>query len=392
MPVDLSGPMRAAIKSLLADAKKAEEEGNREQAVVAYQQVASLYRRWADETSVVAAKRQRLQSADQYEQYGQRLAAGRASAPAPGGSQMERGDEDEEGLERQLEHLIHQSNIRWEDIGGLEDTKQEIKMAFALSTVEMPQGVTLEGWRGILLYGPPGTGKTLLAAATSHSLEATFFNVSLSGILSKYFGESSRLISALYNVARERAPSVVYLDEFEALATQRTGEESGAERRVLSTLLSELDGIHTKDHPGYVLTIAASNVPWLLDKAILSRFQSKILIPLPDPTARKSILSIILAGRGITSDWSMDGVVESTEGYSGRELDALVRSVVNHMVLEANPDLTKTVDRGLKALKEYKLRVRPLSKHDWKVGLTRLTRVTTEQDYQVFLNFEKELS
>jgi len=382
--------MRAAIQSLLADAKKAQEAGNRQQAVVDYQQVASLYRRWANETGVPATKRLYLGNADTYEQYARRLTTGQAPVAAPVGALMERGDTDEDGLEQQIEHLVHKSTVRWEDIGGLEETKEEIKIAYALSAVGMPEGVNLEGWRAILLYGPPGTGKTMLAAATSNGLQATFFNVSLSGILSKYFGESSRLISTLYNVARERAPSVVYMDEFEALATQRTGEESGAERRVLSTVLSELDGIQSKSDSRYVLNIAASNVPWLLDKAILSRFQRKVLIPLPDPAARQAILSILLQKRGLTSERPLAEVVAATEWLSGRELDAAVRATVNHMVLEMNSDLASAAGQGLEGLKRYKLRVRPLSRKDWDAGLATVQRVTTAESYRAFLRFQQE--
>jgi SpoVK/Ycf46/Vps4 family AAA+-type ATPase len=382
--------MRAAIQSLLADAKKALETGNREQAVVDYQQVASLYRRWANETGVPTTKHQYLGNADAYEQYANRLTTGQAPVAAPGGAQMERGDADEGGLDQQIEHLIHKSTVRWEDIGGLEETKEEIKIAYALSAVGMPEGVNLEGWRAILLYGPPGTGKTMLAAATSNGLQATFFNVALSSILSKYFGESSRLITTLYTVSRGRAPSVVYMDEFEAIATQRTGEESGAERRVLSTILSELDGIQSKSDPRYVLTIAATNVPWLLDKAILSRFQRKVLIPLPDPPARQAILSILLKKRGLTSERPLAEVVKVTEWLSGRELDAAVRATVNHMVMEMNSGLASAAGQGLEELKQYKLRVRSLSRKDWDAGLATVQRVTNEESYGAFLRFQRE--
>ncbi len=302
MPNELSGPVKAAIQSLLKEARTALEAGNREQTIVAYQQVASLYRRLANETAIPALKQQYLGSADIYEQNANALASGRAAIPAPGGAQMERGDKDEDGIEGQISHLVHKSTVSWDDLGGLDKTKQEIKLAYALSTVRMPVGVKLGGWRAILLYGPPGTGKTMLAAATSNGLQATFFNVPLSSILSKYFGESSKLITALYNVARQRAPSVVYMDEFEALAAQRTGEESGAERRVLSSVLAELDGLAGKSDDRYTLTICATNVPWMLDKAILSRFQRRVLIPLPDPAARASILTILLKRRGLRSE------------------------------------------------------------------------------------------
>jgi SpoVK/Ycf46/Vps4 family AAA+-type ATPase len=116
--------------------------------------------------------------------------------------------------------------------------------------------------------GPPGTGKTLLAAATAGNLEATFFNVKVSSLLSKYFGESTKLISALYSVARRLSPAVIFLDEFESLTPSRGSGESGSERRIVSTLLAELDGLQGKDDDSFVMTICATNLPWLLDLAI----------------------------------------------------------------------------------------------------------------------------
>jgi katanin p60 ATPase-containing subunit A1 len=183
--------------------------------------------------------------------------------------------------------LIHKSDVQWGDIGGLEDTKDSIKSAYALALAQKPAGVQVSSWRNLLMYGPPGTGKTLLAAATAGNLEATFFNVKVSSLLSKYFGESTKLISALFSVARRLSPAVIFLDEFESLTPVRGSGESGAERRIVSTLLAELDGLQAKDDTGFVLTICATNLPWLLDLAILSRFQRRIYVPLPDPDARR---------------------------------------------------------------------------------------------------------
>lgn len=390
MPIDLSGPIKRLIDENLGKARKSEESGKRTEAVPLYRQAAGLYRQWAQETDTPELKKQRLLNAETYEKYAEHLASGKAAHPQPAGAQMERGDEDEEGLDRQIEHLVYRSPVTWSDIGGLEKTKEEIKLAFAMSIVGTPPGVRLEGWRAILLYGPPGTGKTMTAAAASNGLHATFFNVPLSNILSKYFGESSKLASALFRVARQKAPAVLYMDEFESLAAQRTGEESGAERRILSSILAELDGIMTKGDDRYVLTIAATNVPWLLDKAILSRFQRKILIPLPDPPARESILTILLRKRGLSSETPLSEIVAATEWFSGRELDALARAAVNHMVLEMNADLTSLADQGQEAIRSYKLKVRTLGRKDWDAGLATVQRVTTERSYQDFLKFKQE--
>ena len=144
--------------------------------------------------------------------------------------------------------------------------------------------------------------------------------------------ESSKLISSLYAEARRFAPSIVYIDEIEALSTQRSGDETGAERRVISSLLTELDGLAGKSDKRYVLTIAATNIPWLLDKAILSRFEKKIFVPLPDERARESILRIHLEHQGIESDVSYKELAVMTEGYSGRELERISQEVVSRTI------------------------------------------------------------
>jgi len=254
----------------------------------------------------------------------------------------------------------------------------------------MPAGVKLEGWRAILFFGPPGTGKTMLAAATSNGLEASFFNVPLSSILSKYFGESSKLVSALFGVARKRNPSVLFLDEFESIAAERTGEESGAERRVLSSFLTELDGLKTKSDPRYILTIAATNAPRLLDRAILSRFQRKVLIPLPDPVARASILNIHLRKAGIRSELPLEKIASETQWYSGRELDAMVRYATNGMIMEENPNISALVDQGKKALGDYTLKVRALTERDWQRARESIKPRMNSALYQEFLDFERE--
>src|SRR5439155_13430442 len=199
------------------------------------------------------------------------------------------------------------SPVTWDQIGGLEETKREIKYALALSIAKAPEGVQIPTWRNVLFYGPPGTGKTLLAAATSNAIRlnakdetrAVFFNVKVSSVMSKYFGESTKIVSELYGQARDTSPAVVFLDEFEALAISRDNDNSGPERRILSTILSELDGLSEKGRRDiYVLTIAATNRPWDLDPAVLSRFEKKILIPLPDEATRRAILEIHLAKKG----------------------------------------------------------------------------------------------
>lgn len=284
----------------------------------------------------------------------------------------------------EVSQLIHRSAVTWEAIGGLEKAKEDVKIAYGIEIARKPKGVKLKGLRAILLYGPPGTGKTLLAAATSNGMEATFFNVALGGILSKYFGEFSKLINTLYTEARRLAPSVVYFDEIDALSVQRSGDETGAERRVLSSLLTELDGLANKSDDRYILTIAATNLPWLLDKAILSRFERKIFVPLPDEKARESILRIHLERRGVDLDVSYQELAAMTEGYSGRELERISQEAVSKMIKELNPQIPELVDRGFDTVRSYELKLRPVTKHDFEAVLAHVRPEVSDSDLRRF--------
>ena len=389
MRADLTGAIKAAIDSNLAKAKRAERRGDRASASAQYRLCASLARQYVENPIPSEAKDSWLKLAQSYEQLAERLLAA-PEAPAKEPRQLESSQGDMP-FRQEIENLIYSSPVRWDDIGGLDETKDEIKFAYGIEFVEKPTGVRLEGWRTILLYGPPGTGKTMLAAATSHSLKATFFNVSLSSILSKYFGESPKLISTLYAAAREKAPSVIYMDEFESLAGRRGEDESGAERRVVTSLLTELDGLAGKGNVSYVLTMAATNMPWLLDEAILSRFQKRIYVAAPDDSARGSILQLFLDQSGYQLDFSLSELVSMTAGYSGRELRRLCQDVGNKVIKEMNPDISRLVDKGPEALSKYKLQLRPLRKEEFRMVLAQMKPETTGEALKRFTQWQRGL-
>jgi katanin p60 ATPase-containing subunit A1 len=374
MGVDLSAQTYARFQKAEAQAKHFWEQGRGLEAAAAYRRCAGLMRQYAKYGASKQIRQRRLKRAKQYEELADRIEAGAAASPAAeagGTADYENGVLD----------LIHRSTVTWEDIGGLEATKAEIQSAYALALARRPKGVRLGSARNMLLYGPPGTGKTLLAAAASNELDATFFNVKVSDMLSKWFGESTKLVSALYDVAEKRAPSVVFLDEFDALTPPRGGGESGAERRILSTLLSELDGLTEKgDSAAYVLTIGATNVPWLVDNAILSRFGAKLIhVPLPDAEARAAILAIQLDKAGHKSQVSIKDLVASTKGYSGREITQMCQEAIGRMVARANPSLLDVADKGKLELSSYELQVTPLTAEDFEHALSRVRPGTTRE-------------
>jgi len=392
MPVDLSASIYAQYKRARKRAEEAVRRGATAEAAVTYRHAAELMRQYAEYTRDAVVKKQRLKRAEAHTQMANQLDSLPPSRLMPAMPVAAKSAEPagETDYEAEVLVLIEESSIRWSDIGGLESTKQAIKSAYGLAVARKPKGVRIEAWRNLLLFGPPGTGKTLLAAATAGSLDATFFNVKVSNVLSKYFGESSKLISALYSTARRLSPAVIFLDEFEALTPPRGEGESGAERRIVSTLLAELDGLASKDEENYVLTIGATNLPWLLDSAILSRFQKRIFVPLPDAEARRSILEIHLTKRGHKTRLPIPKLVERTEGYSGREIEQVCQTAITSMTQRANPSLMDVVDRGQAALREYEIKVEPISEEDFVVAFSQIHPATDAALVRRHLEWQKK--
>jgi katanin p60 ATPase-containing subunit A1 len=394
MPIDLSASYHDQYQRALRRAEKALAAGDGQSAASHYHHAASFIEKYAAyvsdgkiQSSLKARGVQLRQLAEQAA--GGQLASGPAldviSVATPDGAE---GDD----LRQHVLALIQRSSVTWEDIAGLEGTKREIKTAYALTMARQPDGVKLTAPRTMLLYGPPGTGKTLLAAATSNGLDATFFSVKVSDVLSKYFGESTKLVDTLYAVAREHSPAVIFLDEFDAITRARgEGSESGAERRLLSTLLAELDGLNTKDDPAFVLTIAATNRPWDVDSAVRSRFSRQVYVPLPDEAARRRILEIQLEERGHETRVSYEKLVARTAGYSGREIAQMCEQAVAHMVARVNPGLVDVVDRGREAVVDYQIEVEPVKAEDFDAAFAAVgDPETTEVDLQRFARWEKE--
>lgn len=392
--MDLSASVKESLDAVLQRARGYEARGALSAAASCYRKAGGLMRQYARMTVSPKIRAERLAQARLYEDLVSKLTSGlymKVPGTSPEGHVAERNlPTEDDRYEDAITALIETTPLRWDDIGGLEETKQTIKMAYVLAIAQAPAGVQLSGWRNILLYGPPGTGKTLLAAVTSAQLDATFFNASVSALLSKYFGESSKLITALYATARRRAPAVIFLDELDALTPQRGGGEGNAERRVLSTLLMELDGLSGKARDAYVLTIGATNTPWDMDAAILSRFEKKIYVPLPDLQAREAILSIHLQERGYASEVSYQELAQRTAGLSGRELQRVCQEAVSHMIQRMNPDLTEVAQEGLAAVKNYRLTVCPLTREDFEAILREVRPETAPEMLQRFANWQQK--
>jgi katanin p60 ATPase-containing subunit A1 len=393
MEVDVHQPLKQA----LAKAKAAVEDGDAPKAAGLYEKAANLMSLWAEQALGREAEERRKKKALEYRELARRLRSGETEprpsvreAPRPAAADAAGGGE----LRSIVANLLHTSPIGWDDIGGLEETKNEIKFALGMTLAQPPPGIRIAAWTRMLFYGPPGTGKTLLAAATSNAVRSSenvpsvFYSVKVSNILSKYFGESSKILSELYGTARDTSPAVVFLDEFEALAGQRDQGDSGAERRILSTLLSELDGMDSKGRSDlYVLTIAATNRPWDLDAAVLSRFEKKVLIPLPDEETRERILRIHIEKKGFASEVDPAELARITDGMSGREIERFCKEATTGMIEECNRGIPALVDRGLDAVRKHRLQARPLARADFDAAARHVRPQTSPEEMRKYLEW-----
>jgi spastin len=192
--------------------------------------------------------------------------------------------------------LTETPNVKWDDIVGLENAKRALQEAVVLPTLrsDLFQGIRSPD-RGILLYGPPGNGKTMLAKAAASAAKATFLSVSASSLTSKWHGEGEKLVRALFKVAQERAPSIIFIDEVDSLLGERGSNEHEASRRLKTEFLVQMDGA-TGDASARVLVLAATNRPQDLDSAVVRRLPKRIYIPLPDANARKFLIQKLLEG------------------------------------------------------------------------------------------------
>lgn len=225
------------------------------------------------------------------------------------------------------EVLVETPNVGWQDIGGLDSVKQEMKEAveWPLKHPEIFQRMGIRPARGILLYGPPGTGKTLVAKAVAKESEANFIHVKGPSLLSMWVGKSEEGMRKVFERARQVAPCIIFFDEIDALAGRR-GVESGTKvtERVLNQMLAEMDGLEDLND---ILVIGATNRPDMLDPGILrpGRFDKILLVGAPEEEGRLQILNIHTKKMPLTKDVDLKDLARKTIGYTGADLEAVVR-------------------------------------------------------------------
>ena len=271
------------------------------------------------------------------------------------------------------EIIVEVPNVRWEDVGGLHDVKQELREAveWPLKHPEAFERLGIDPPKGILLYGPPGTGKTLLAKAVATESEANFTAIKGPEVFSKWVGESEKAIREIFRKARQSAPCVILFDEIDALAPRRGNLSSHAAESVVNQLLTEMDGIEKLEK---VFIIATTNRPDIIDPALLrpGRIDRMIEVPLPDKKARLEILKVHTRKMPLAKDVKLEKLAEKTEGYSGADIAAVCR------------------EAAMSALRED-INAKQVKKKHFDMALKKIRPSVSKADVERIRNYVKEL-
>lgn len=254
------------------------------------------------------------------------------------------------------EVLVETPNVTWDDVGGLQDIKQELIEAveWPLKKKEVFKRLGIRPPRGVLIYGPPGTGKTMLAKAVAKETEANFIAIKGPELLSKWVGESEKAVREIFSKARQVSPAIIFIDEIDAMAPNRSqsSHDSGrSTEKVVNQLLTEMDGMQELND---VVVIAATNRPDVMDTALLrpGRFDRIILAGVPDEASREAIFKVHL--KGMKHDASIPELVSLTEGYVGADIEAVCREAAM-FELRKNIDAEKVTKKSFeKALEKVR--------------------------------------
>ncbi|EGR30399.1 transitional endoplasmic reticulum ATPase, putative [Ichthyophthirius multifiliis] len=237
------------------------------------------------------------------------------------------------------ETVVEVPNVKWDDIGGLEDTKKQLQemILFPIEHPEKFHKFGMQPSKGVLFYGPPGCGKTLLAKAVANECSANFISIKGPELLTMWFGESEANVREIFDKARAAAPCVLFFDELDSVAVQRggsSGDAGGAGDRVINQLLTEMDGVSSKKN---LFFIGATNRPEILDEAIIrpGRLDQLIYIPLPDQPSRLGILKANLRKTPISKDISLEFIAQITDGFSGADITEICQKAAKAAVRDS---------------------------------------------------------
>ena len=286
------------------------------------------------------------------------------------------------------EVLVEKPNVSWDDVGGLHKVKAQLQEAVEapLKHPEVFEEMGIRTPKGVLLFGPPGTGKTLLAKAVATESEANFISIRGPEIFNKYVGESEKAVRDIFKKARQTAPCVLFFDEIDAIVSVRGMQDNtGVSQRIVNQFLAELDGMQTLQN---VLVIGATNRADILDPAVLrpGRFDNVLFVPPPDKDARLEILKVHTKNMPLDANVHLDKLAELTEGYSGADIEGLVREAAmaavrddwkpkpvnlehfEEAMKEVRPSISPDDNKRYQALAESVLRRQPKQKDDFLQG------------------------
>lgn len=276
------------------------------------------------------------------------------------------------------EVMVEKPNVKWEDIGGLAKVKMQLREAVEapLKHPEVFEEMGIRTPKGVMLFGPPGTGKTLLAKAVATESEANFISVRGPEIFNKYVGESEKAVRDIFKKARQTAPCILFFDEIDAILSSRSRrDDTGVSQRIVNQFLAELDGMQTLQN---VLVIGATNRADILDPAVLrpGRFDGVVFVPPPDTDARLEIFKVHTREMPLADDVSLEKLADETEGYSGADIEGLVREAA----MAAVRDDWKAKPVKMKHFEEALSEVRPsISPDDVKRFLALAEQVKKRQ-------------
>jgi transitional endoplasmic reticulum ATPase len=259
------------------------------------------------------------------------------------------------------EVLVEIPDVTWDQVGGLEDVKEELREAveWPLKYPDLFAQLNATPPKGLLLYGPPGTGKTLLAKAVAHESESNFISVKGPELLNKFVGESEKAVREVFRKARQASPCIIFFDEIDSVAPTRGSSvgDSHVTERVISQFLTEMDGLEELRN---VVIIAATNRPDIIDSALLrpGRFDRLLFVPPPDLEARKQIFKIHTRKTPLADDVSLDDLARKTDGYTGADIASLANTGVmlalrEHISKAKDPEDAKKRAKGLKVAKRH---------------------------------------
>jgi len=259
------------------------------------------------------------------------------------------------------EVLVEIPDVTWDQVGGLEDVKEELREAveWPLKYPDLFAQLNATPPKGLLLYGPPGTGKTLLAKAVAHESESNFISVKGPELLNKFVGESEKAVREVFRKARQASPCIIFFDEIDSVAPTRGSGmgDSHATERVISQFLTEMDGLEELRN---VIIVAATNRPDIIDSALLrpGRFDRLLFVPPPDVEARKQIFKIHTRKTPLADDVNLDELARKTDGYTGADIASLANTSVmlalrEHISKAKDPEDAKKRAKGLKVARRH---------------------------------------